>query len=241
MTEDERVSECKYGDWTGKPLKVLAKDPLWRVVQAHPSAVTFPGGTASRCWTCSTGRSARCADWNAALGKDAAYVLCSHGDVIKAVLADSLGLHLDLCQRIQVDPCSLTVIRYTPLRPFLIRMNDTGGGTAVSRAAGSQPPRRHGPAAARGRRDGRRRGGRIGVMPVYSYDPPDRFVAGTVGQPGERTFYLQASASGRVTSVALEKVQVSLLAERLDELLDEVLRRSGGRRRCPRRAGQPGR
>jgi len=65
-------------------------------------------------------------------------------------------------------------------------------------------------------------------MPVYSYDPPDRFVAGTVGQPGERTFYLQASSSGRVTSVALEKFQVSLLAERLEELLDEVLRRTGG-------------
>jgi uncharacterized repeat protein (TIGR03847 family) len=64
-------------------------------------------------------------------------------------------------------------------------------------------------------------------MPVFSYDPPERFVAGTVGQPGERTFYLQASAAGRVTSVALEKVQVSLLAERLDELLDEVLRRTG--------------
>jgi uncharacterized repeat protein (TIGR03847 family) len=64
-------------------------------------------------------------------------------------------------------------------------------------------------------------------MPVYSYDPPERFIAGTVGQPGERTFYLQASAAGRVTSVALEKVQVSLLAERLDELLDEVLRRGG--------------
>src|SRR5712691_11771085 len=64
-------------------------------------------------------------------------------------------------------------------------------------------------------------------MPVYSYDPPERFVAGTVGQPGERTFYLQASASGRVTSVALEKFQVSLLAERLDELLDEVVRRTG--------------
>jgi uncharacterized repeat protein (TIGR03847 family) len=65
-------------------------------------------------------------------------------------------------------------------------------------------------------------------MSVYSYDPPERFVAGTVGQPGERTFYLQASASGRVTSVALEKFQVSLLAERLEELLDEVLRRTGG-------------
>jgi uncharacterized repeat protein (TIGR03847 family) len=65
-------------------------------------------------------------------------------------------------------------------------------------------------------------------MSLYSYDPPERFVAGTVGQPGERTFYLQASASGRVTSVALEKFQVSLLAERLEELLDEVLRRTGG-------------
>ena len=70
-------------------------------------------------------------------------------------------------------------------------------------------------------------------MPVYTYDPPDRFVAGAVGQPGERTFYLQASAAGRVTSVALEKFQVSLLAERLDELLDEVLRRTGGRAAVP--------
>src|SRR6266487_1925155 len=70
-------------------------------------------------------------------------------------------------------------------------------------------------------------------MSVYSYDPPDRFVAGAVGQPGERTFYLQASGAGRVTSVALEKFQVSLLAERLDELLDEVLRRSGGQAAVP--------
>jgi uncharacterized repeat protein (TIGR03847 family) len=65
-------------------------------------------------------------------------------------------------------------------------------------------------------------------MPVYFYDPPDRFVAGAVGQPGERTFYLQATSAGRVTSVVLEKFQVSLLAERIDELLDEVLRRTGG-------------
>jgi len=70
-------------------------------------------------------------------------------------------------------------------------------------------------------------------MAVYSYDPPERFVAGTVGQPGERTFYLQARASGRVTSVLLEKAQVSQLAERLDELLDEVLRRTGGTAPAP--------
>jgi uncharacterized repeat protein (TIGR03847 family) len=64
-------------------------------------------------------------------------------------------------------------------------------------------------------------------MPFYKYDPPQRFVAGAVGQPGERTFYLQASGAGQVTSVSLEKFQVSQLAERLDELLDEVLRRTG--------------
>ena len=69
-------------------------------------------------------------DWNARLGKKPSYVLCSHGDVIKAIITDSLGLHLDQCQRIQVDPCSLSVIRYTPLRPFLLRLNDTGGDTA---------------------------------------------------------------------------------------------------------------
>ena len=65
-------------------------------------------------------------------------------------------------------------------------------------------------------------------MPVYFYDPPERFVAGAVGQPGERIFYLQATSTGRVTSVVLEKFQMSLLAERIDELLDEVLRRTGG-------------
>src|SRR5438552_4066143 len=63
---------------------------------------------------------------------------------------------------------------------------------------------------------------------VFEYDQPDRFVAGTVGEPGQRVFYLQASGGGRVTSVALEKQQVAALAERVDEVLDEVLRRSGG-------------
>lgn len=63
---------------------------------------------------------------------------------------------------------------------------------------------------------------------LYVFDPPDRFVAGTVGQPGERTFYLQASSGGQLVSVALEKVQVAILAERLEELLEEVRRRGAG-------------
>ncbi|GGS71946.1 hypothetical protein GCM10010206_37950 [Streptomyces cinerochromogenes] len=68
---------------------------------------------------------------------------------------------------------------------------------------------------------------------VFLYDQPDRFVAGTVGLPGRRTFFLQATAGPRVTSVVLEKTQVAALAERMDELLDEVVRRSGGSAAVP--------
>jgi broad specificity phosphatase PhoE len=66
-------------------------------------------------------------DWNDRLGADATYVVVSHADVIKAVLADALGLHLDEFQRIVVDPASVSIVTYTPLRPFVARMNDTGG------------------------------------------------------------------------------------------------------------------
>jgi len=127
---DDRLGECRYGDWTGRPLKRLAADPLWPVVQAHPSAVRFPGPAGESMLAMQQRAVAAIRDWNAALGRDAVWLACSHGDVIKAILADSLGMHLDMLQRIQVDPCSLSAIRYTPLRPFVLRMNDTGGEVA---------------------------------------------------------------------------------------------------------------
>ena len=127
---DERVGECRYGDWTGKPLKEQAKDPLWPAVQAHPSSVRFPGPDGEAMLDMQHRAVTAVRDWNARLGPEATYVVCSHGDVIKAIVADALGLHLDMCQRIQADPCSLTVIRYTPLRPFLVRLNDVGGTVA---------------------------------------------------------------------------------------------------------------
>lgn len=68
---------------------------------------------------------------------------------------------------------------------------------------------------------------------VHSFDPPERFVAGTVGPPGQRTFFLQARSGARVTSVALEKQQMSVLAERIEELLDEVMRTGEGDRTIP--------
>ncbi|WP_067473051.1 MSMEG_4193 family putative phosphomutase [Actinomadura hibisca] len=131
---DERFGEVRYGDWTGRPLKELAEEPLWRVVQAHPSAARFPGPEGESLAAAQHRAVAAVRDWNARVaadhGPDAAYLVCSHGDIIKAVVADALGLHLDQFQRIEAGPASLTVIRYTELRPFLVRLNDTGGDVA---------------------------------------------------------------------------------------------------------------
>jgi probable phosphomutase (TIGR03848 family) len=124
---DERFGECHYGDWTGQPLKRLAREPLWRVVQAHPAAARFPGDDGESFLDMQHRAVSAIREWNSRLGPDSVYLVCSHGDVIKSIIADSLGLHIDMLQRIQVDPASLTAIRYTPLRPFLLRMNDTGG------------------------------------------------------------------------------------------------------------------
>jgi probable phosphomutase (TIGR03848 family) len=125
---DDRIGECRYGDWTGQALKTLAKDPLWKVVQAHPSAVRFPGGESLPEMQNRAIQAVR--DHNKTFGDDATWIAVSHGDVIKAILADALGMHLDAFQRIQVDPCSLSVVRYTALRPFVLRMNDKGSPVA---------------------------------------------------------------------------------------------------------------
>ncbi|KPM55872.1 phosphoglycerate mutase [Frankia sp. CcI49] len=122
---DDRVGECHYGDWTGQELAVLARDPLWKIVQSQPSAITFPGGEALRDTQARGVNAVR--EWNARLGPDATWLLCSHGDVIRTVVADALGMHLDMYHRITIDPCSLTVVRYGEHRPFVRRINDIGG------------------------------------------------------------------------------------------------------------------
>lgn len=124
---DDRLGECRYGDWTGQPLKSLAKDRMWSVVQSHPSAAVFPGPEGESLAHTSARAVAAVRDWNFQLGSDAIWLACSHGDVIKALLADALGMHLDLFQRLMVEPGSLSVIVYTATRPFVLRTNDIGG------------------------------------------------------------------------------------------------------------------
>lgn len=126
---DDRLVECDYGEWTARPIKELTRDPIWKVVQSQPSAARFPGGESLT--EVSARAIAAVRDWNARLPDEAVWVACSHGDVIKAVLADALGLHLDQFQRIVVDPCSVSVVRYTSSRPYVLRSNDVGSDLAA--------------------------------------------------------------------------------------------------------------
>ena len=134
LLTDDRLGECKYGDWTGKALKDLAKEPLWRVVQAHPSAAVFPGPEGEPMLSMQHRAVRAIRDYDAQVaaehGDDALWVALSHGDVIKSILADALGMHFDSFQRLVVDPASVSVIRFTPLRPFAVRVNDSDGELA---------------------------------------------------------------------------------------------------------------
>ena len=131
LQTDDRFGEARYGDWTGRPIKELVKDPLWKVVQQHPSAAVFPGPEGEGLAQTQARAVAAVREWNTKLGPEAVWLACSHGDVIKAILADALGLHLDQFQRIVVDPASISVVTYTETRPFVVRANDTGGDVSA--------------------------------------------------------------------------------------------------------------
>ena len=129
---DERLSEVDYGQWTGRQLGELVKEPLWTVVQQQPSAAVFPDGEGlaqvqARAVAAVRDHDRRLAEEH---GADVLWVACTHGDVIKSVVADALGTHLDSFQRITADPASMSVIRYTPARPFVVHVNHTGAELA---------------------------------------------------------------------------------------------------------------
>jgi probable phosphomutase (TIGR03848 family) len=128
----EEVGEVRYGDWTGRTLKELAKEPLWKVVQATPSAARFPGGESLYQMQA---RAVQAIERLRAAHPEQTVAVCSHADVIKALVCHYLGMHLDLFQRVVVSPASLTAIAFGPV-PYLARLNDTGGNGDLA------PPRR---------------------------------------------------------------------------------------------------
>lgn len=153
------LNECDYGDWSGKAMKDLVKEDLWKVVQAHPAGVRFPNGESMAEMSArSIGAVRRCDSVvGAEHGDNAVWLAVAHGDVIKAVLADALGMHLDAFQRIVVDPASLSVIRYTPKRSYVLAMNSHAGSLAHLAHQAEKPDEKLGGGAGPTRRRSARR------------------------------------------------------------------------------------
>jgi probable phosphoglycerate mutase len=128
----EDAGEVRYGDWTGRTLKELAKEPLWKVVQTTPSAARFPEGESL--FEMQT-RAVLAVERLREAHPGQTVALCSHADVIKALVCHYLGMHLDLFQRVEVSPASVTSIAFRPA-PALVRLNDAGGNRDLV------PPRR---------------------------------------------------------------------------------------------------
>jgi len=147
VSRERGLTECDYGEWQGRTLKELAKEPLWRTVQTQPSAAAFPGGESMAAMQARAVEAVRRRDAaiEAEHGSGAVWVAVSHGDIIKSILADALGMHLDLFQRIHVDPASISIVRYTPTRPYVLASNTHAGDLSWL----SQPPA---PARKRSRR-----------------------------------------------------------------------------------------
>ncbi|MCP9276098.1 histidine phosphatase family protein [Mycolicibacterium arenosum] len=138
---DERLTEVDYGTWTGRKIGELLKEPLWAVVQQQPSAAVFPEGEGlaavqSRAVAAVREHDRRLAEEH---GADVLWIACTHGDVIKSILADALGSHLDSFQRITADPASMSVVRYSSMRPFVLHVNHTGPALTTALAAPPEP------------------------------------------------------------------------------------------------------
>lgn len=138
---DDQLAEVDYGEWTGRKIGDLVSEPLWKVVQAHPSAAIFPGGEGLAQVQARAVFAVREHDRRLAAEHDGdvLWVACTHGDVIKAVIADAYGIHLDGFQRVTADPASVSVIRYTELRPFVLHVNHTGARLSAALRAGPPP------------------------------------------------------------------------------------------------------
>jgi probable phosphomutase (TIGR03848 family) len=134
---DESLTECGYGEWQGRSLGELAKEPLWSVVQTQPSAAAFPGGESLAAMQARAVAAVRGHDaaFEAEHGPGAVWAAVSHGDVLKAVLADALGMHLDLFQRLVVGPASVSIVRYGKTRPDVVATNTDAGDLAWLRSS----------------------------------------------------------------------------------------------------------
>jgi probable phosphomutase (TIGR03848 family) len=130
------ITEADYGDWQGRPLAELAREPLWSVVQSRPSEAVFPGGESMAAMQRRSVAAIRRRDnsFETEHGPGAIWVAVSHADIIKSILADALGMELDRFQRIFVAPASVSIVRYGSGNPEVLATNTDSGDLAWLRS-----------------------------------------------------------------------------------------------------------
>ena len=125
---DDRLLECDYGDWQGAKLSELAVNELWPIVQQRPDEMIFPNGESMNNMSSRASTAAR--EWDAKLtsehGDKVVWVAVSHGDIIKAICADAMGLPLRKFQSLLIEPASVSVIHYSESGSAVSKLNDTG-------------------------------------------------------------------------------------------------------------------
>jgi probable phosphoglycerate mutase len=193
----EDIGEVRYGDWTGQEIRKLAQRKMWRVIQINPSRASFPNGEAMRDVQL---RAINALEKLAAKHPRERVAVVSHSDVIKMILAHYLGMHLDLFQRIEVSPASLSIIVLNTGRPTIVQINET-----------DYLPKAQKPSAA-------------AFEEAYTNKQGlSSIVVDAVGEPGARTFYLQATLSPeQVITLLIEKTQALMLAEQVEGFLSGI-------------------
>lgn len=189
----ETVGEVRYGLWQGQEISKLAQRKMWRVVQMFPSRARFPGGETMRE---AQMRAVNAIEMLVEKHPRQTVAVVSHSDMIKMIVAHYLGMHLDMFQRIEVSPASLTILSLGYSRPTVVQINETS-------YLPQKPKKREINAA--------------DVKPVQS------ITVDAVGEPANRTFYLQAQdRQGAYLSLLIEKTQAILIADQVEELLKEL-------------------
>jgi len=186
----EALGEVRYGLWQGQEVSKLARRKMWRVVQMFPSRAYFPGGETMRE---AQMRAVNALEMLAEKHPRQTVVIVSHSDVIKMILAHYLGMHLDMFQRIEVSPASLTILAIGYSRPVIVQINETSylPKKAKKRQVNAED-----------------------VRPVRA------ITIDAIGEPGRRTFYLQAQdKQGELISILIEKTQALLAADQIEGLL----------------------
>jgi probable phosphoglycerate mutase len=191
----EDVGEVRYGTWQGAEVKSLVQRKMWRVIQINPSRARFPGGESLRE---AQMRAVNAIEMLNDRHPRSTIAVVSHSDIIKMIVAHFLGVHLDLFQRIDVSPASLTVLQLGYGRPVLVQLNE----------ASYLPPPRH------PQHDERH---------ITTIRPATALTLDALGEPGARAFFLQA-AGQEVAPVtfALEKTQALMLAGQIEALLAPI-------------------